>query len=133
MYASTVSFGFVSTSYAVATLGMSGWLDLTQQGLSPCKKRQASLGAPTLELSCLENAYKEFQITQKCGGVFKVSLSDLFCGLSFSSVVLQATKEAIAGIQKVVLFVSLRIRTGLGRIESPREACRIGLSIRDSG
>ena len=26
---------------------MSGWLDLTQQGLSPCKKRQASLGALT--------------------------------------------------------------------------------------
>ncbi len=24
---------------------MSGWLDLTQQGLAPCKKRQASLGA----------------------------------------------------------------------------------------
>jgi len=27
---------------------MSGWLDLTQQGLSPCKKRQASLGALTV-------------------------------------------------------------------------------------
>ena len=24
---------------------MSGWLDLTQQGLAPCKKRQAALGA----------------------------------------------------------------------------------------
>ena len=29
-----------------ATLGMSGWLDLAQQGLSPCKKHQALLGAP---------------------------------------------------------------------------------------
>ena len=28
-----------------ATLGMSGSLDLTQQGLSPCKKHQALLGA----------------------------------------------------------------------------------------
>jgi len=25
------------------SLGMGGWLDLTQQGLSPCKKRQACL------------------------------------------------------------------------------------------
>ena len=41
------------------TLGMGGWLDpslrsgqaLTQQGLSPCKKRQAFLGAPTVWLS----------------------------------------------------------------------------------
>ena len=34
-----------SASSTDATLGMSGWLDLTQQGLAPCKKRQASLGA----------------------------------------------------------------------------------------
>jgi len=31
---------------------MSGWLDLPQQGLSPCKKRQASLGALTLLVTC---------------------------------------------------------------------------------
>jgi hypothetical protein len=37
----------VSTSFTGATLGRSGWLDLTPQGLAPCKKRQASLGAPT--------------------------------------------------------------------------------------
>jgi len=37
----------VFTSSTGATLGRSGWLDLTPQGLSPCKKRQASLGAPT--------------------------------------------------------------------------------------
>jgi len=30
-----------------ATLDMGGWLDLTQQGLSPCKKYQALLGALT--------------------------------------------------------------------------------------
>ena len=35
------------SSVAVATLGSSGWLILTPQGLSPCKKRQASLGALT--------------------------------------------------------------------------------------
>lgn len=28
-----------------ATLGTGGWLDLTRQGLAPCKKRQACLGA----------------------------------------------------------------------------------------
>ena len=33
------------TSLTDATLGMSGWLDLTQRGLAPRKKRQASLGA----------------------------------------------------------------------------------------
>jgi hypothetical protein len=31
-----------------ATLGRGGWLDLTPQGLAPCKKRQASLGALTV-------------------------------------------------------------------------------------
>ena len=38
---------YIVASSTVATLGMSGWLDLTPQGLSPCKKRQASLGALT--------------------------------------------------------------------------------------
>ena len=38
-------------SFTVATLGMSGWLGLPQQGLAPCKKRQASLGALTPTLS----------------------------------------------------------------------------------
>ena len=37
-----------STSSIAATLGMSGWLILAQQGLSPCKKRQASLDALTI-------------------------------------------------------------------------------------
>jgi len=44
---------YISTSFTVATLGMSGWLNLTQQGLSPCKKRQASLGALMFALSAL--------------------------------------------------------------------------------
>jgi hypothetical protein len=34
-----------------ATLDTGGWLALTRQGLSPCKIRQASLGAITLEVS----------------------------------------------------------------------------------
>ena len=34
-------------SVTTATLGMNGWLGLIHQGLSPWKKRQASLGAPT--------------------------------------------------------------------------------------
>lgn len=33
------------SSYGSATLGTGGRLDLTRQGLSPCKKRQACLGA----------------------------------------------------------------------------------------
>src|SRR5438094_9235748 len=39
---------YIRASSTVATLGMSGWLDLPQQGLPPCKKRQASLGALAL-------------------------------------------------------------------------------------
>jgi len=35
-------FVWLSASSIAATLGMNGWLDLTQQGLSSCKKRQAS-------------------------------------------------------------------------------------------
>ena len=42
----------VCTSFTGATLGRSGWLDLPPQGLTPCKKHQASLGALTLPLSC---------------------------------------------------------------------------------
>ena len=38
-------------SFITATLGTNGWLDLVRQGLSPCKKRQASLGAPTVCVS----------------------------------------------------------------------------------
>ena len=37
------------SSYGSATLGTGGWLDLTRQGLAPCKKRQACLGAHVLE------------------------------------------------------------------------------------
>jgi hypothetical protein len=39
-------------SFTGATLGLSGGLDLTQQGLTPCKKRQASLGALTPGFTC---------------------------------------------------------------------------------
>jgi hypothetical protein len=42
---------YIGASSTVATLGMSGWLDLAQQGLAPCKKRQASLGALTQSLT----------------------------------------------------------------------------------
>jgi hypothetical protein len=42
----------VFTSSTGATLGRSGWLDLPPQGLAPCKKHQASLGALTLALTC---------------------------------------------------------------------------------
>ena len=35
-----------------ATLDTGGWLDLTGQGLAPCKVHQASLGALTSQISC---------------------------------------------------------------------------------
>jgi hypothetical protein len=51
---------YVMASSTVATLGMSGGLDLPQQGLSPCKKRQASLGAlaPKRTASCPHAAFQ---------------------------------------------------------------------------
>ena len=42
---------YIIASSTVATLGMSGWLDLPQSGLPPHKKRQASLGALTPQLT----------------------------------------------------------------------------------
>jgi hypothetical protein len=36
-----------SVSFITITLDLGGWLDLAQQGLSPCKKCQALLGALT--------------------------------------------------------------------------------------
>ena len=41
----------LAASFITATLGTSGWLGLVRQGLSPCKKRQASLGAPTVSVT----------------------------------------------------------------------------------
>ena len=38
-------------SFIIVTLGTNGWLDLVRQGLSPCKKRQALLGALTVSVS----------------------------------------------------------------------------------
>jgi len=54
---------YMGASSTVATLGMSGWLDLSQPGLAPGKKRQASLGAltPPRTASC-PNA--PFQVEQ---------------------------------------------------------------------
>ena len=49
VYASSLSSGssicLLSAILGLATLDMGGWSGLTQQGLSPCKKRLASLGA----------------------------------------------------------------------------------------
>ena len=44
-FRSFVQFVFRLSSYGSATLGTGGWLGLTRQGLTPCKKRQACLGA----------------------------------------------------------------------------------------
>jgi hypothetical protein len=48
VYASIVSFDDSLTSSTTATLGMSGWFDLTQLGLAPNQKHQAFLGAPKI-------------------------------------------------------------------------------------
>ncbi len=45
---------YIVASSTVATLGMSGWLDLPQPGLPPGKKRQASLGALTQKRTSLD-------------------------------------------------------------------------------
>jgi len=44
-----------------ATLGMGGWLDLTQQGLSPCKKYRASWRSRERVL-VLETSLQKFQL-----------------------------------------------------------------------
>ncbi len=50
VYASYESFSTsFYTSFPYATLGRGGWLNLTPQGLAPCKKRQALLGALTFK------------------------------------------------------------------------------------
>jgi len=51
VYASPVLFVGLSDSATGATLNTGGWLNLTRQGLSPCKTRKASLGAITLALT----------------------------------------------------------------------------------
>ena len=43
----TLAFSFI-----IATLGTNSWLDLVRQRLALCKKRQASLGAPMVCVTC---------------------------------------------------------------------------------
>ena len=62
VYASTDLFGVSTSAVAVATLGRSGWLILSPQGLSPCKKRQASLGALTAQRSAASRANRTLRI-----------------------------------------------------------------------
>ena len=47
LYATVILKPVLAFSFITATLGTNGWLSLVRQGLSPCKKRQASLGALT--------------------------------------------------------------------------------------
>src|SRR5262249_47539253 len=54
-----------------ARLATGGWLALTRQGLSPCKRCQAFLGAITLRLSC---AWKQ----QRIGGWRSAAAGGLF-------------------------------------------------------
>jgi hypothetical protein len=48
-----------------ATLGMGGWLDLTQQGLSPCKKYKISWRSPPLEVTGLLTWHPLTKLYQK--------------------------------------------------------------------
>ena len=75
-----------TSAVAVATLGRSGWLILTPQGLSPCKKRQASLGALTAQRSAarrarvtVQKAETDTRRSSVCSGVLGgVSNSECF-------------------------------------------------------
>jgi len=65
-----------------ATLGMSGWLDLTQQGLSPCKKyktswRSSAKSSRIIELahlvSChIDRLFHHFKIFNLSGKSFRI-------------------------------------------------------------
>jgi len=60
-----------------ATLGMGGWLDLTQQGLSPCKRYRASWCSEnfcsfktlyyfSFDIECLFTHYFSYYFRSKC-------------------------------------------------------------------
>ena len=70
----------VMPSFIAATLGMSGWLDLAQQGLSPCKKHQASLGALTPELSRRAHHASSLQVSRMRAALFAVGSNEMFGG-----------------------------------------------------
>jgi hypothetical protein len=57
---------FVSrlSSSRPATLGTGGWLDLARQGLTPCKKRQACLGAHVSGVIVFEDLKKLLESTE---------------------------------------------------------------------
>ena len=44
-------FAYQLGSFSRATLDTGGWLGFARQGLSPYKKRQAALGAPTPQIT----------------------------------------------------------------------------------
>lgn len=69
-------FFLLIASYSVATLGTGGWLGLTRWGLSPHKKRQASLGALTPRIKLCKKPTKAFQICTKFRRLF---VSAEFC------------------------------------------------------
>jgi len=48
-----------------ATLGMGGWLDLTQQGLSPCKKYKTSWRSSTKGYRMIELAHLPYLFNLK--------------------------------------------------------------------
>src|SRR5439155_14173720 len=56
-----------TSAVAVATLGRSGWLILSPQGLPPCKKRQASLGALTACRSAASGAGHQLFVRRNQG------------------------------------------------------------------
>ena len=59
-------------SVTIATLGMNSWLGFIHQGLSPWKKRQASLGTLMAGDSCAYPSYETNQQTSNrihAGGV----------------------------------------------------------------
>src|SRR5262249_21257460 len=68
-----------STSFIDATLGTGGWLDLTRWGLAPHKKRQASLGARTLALTCCRKRTRGTSGRWRQAGAVRDCVTSRFC------------------------------------------------------
>ena len=75
----------VCTSFTGATLGRSGWLDLPPQGLTPCKKHQASLGALTLALTCCRKRERRRSGRWRQSGAVRCSVRLEFRAFSYAA------------------------------------------------
>ena len=82
-----------------ARLDTGGWLILTRQGLSPCKRRQAYLGAITLELTCCRKPQRATSVGWRRSGAVLCSArnSDRACTQGCTSDLLIGSQKCVAG------------------------------------